>query len=177
MGVSIVRRPALLARPPLDALVRRAGRGPLDAAELAEAAVLGDVTVALCLLGFLLPLGTILIALAVVPMAALAARHRLRAVIAGGVASGGVALLAAGTGLAGNVAGCALIGGFVGAAIRRGWSRGRTLAVAGLGLWPPIAALALAVLAVLPRTRRLALEQVTNTWTGAARTARHLGAG
>ncbi len=152
-------------------------RGPLTAAELAEAAVLGDVTVALCLLGFLLPLGAVLVALAVVPMATLGARHRLRAVLAGALASGGVALLAAGTGLAGNVVSCAVVGGFVGAAMRRGWGRGRTLLVAVVALWPLVSAVALAVLAAFPRARRLALEQVTNTWKGLSRLAHRVGLG
>ncbi len=152
-------------------------RGRLDPTELAEAAVLADVTVALCLLGFLLPFGAVLVAFAVVPMAALAARHRVRAVLAGGMAAAGASLLVAGTGLTANVAACALVGGYVGAAVRRGWTRSRSVTVAAFCLWPPVAAAAVGVLAVLARTRRLALEQVTNSWHGAARILRHLGAG
>ncbi len=170
-----MRRPAFapLAR---DLAAGARPHGPLTAAELAEAAVLGDVTVALCLLGFLLPFGTVLVALAVVPMATLGARHRLRAVLAGGLASGGVAMLAAGTGLAGNVAACALVGGFVGGAIRRGWGVGRALLAALGGLWPAVSAVALAVLAAFPQARRLALEQVTNSWKGASKLLRRVGA-
>jgi energy-coupling factor transport system ATP-binding protein len=173
-----VRR-ADVSAPPAAAPATAPGRarGPLTATELAEAAVLADVTVALCLLGFLLPLGGVLIAFAVVPMTALGARHRLRAVLAGAIASSGVALLAAGTGLAGNVVACAVVGGFVGAAIRRGWSRRRTVGMAAVALWPPVAAIALAVLAVFPRARELALEQVTNSWKGLSRTARRIGLG
>jgi len=173
-----VRRPDVSAPPsgaPVAAPPRL--RGALSATELAEAAVLGDVTVALCLLGFVLPFGAVLIALAVVPMAALGARHRIRAVLAGAFASGAVALLAAGTGLAGNVVSCAVVGGFVGAAIRRGWGRSRTVGMAAVALWPPIAAVAVAVLAAFPRARRLALEQVTNSWKGVSRAAHRIGAG
>ena len=154
----------------------RRARGRLDASELAEAAVLADVTVALCLLGFLLPFGTVFVAFAVVPMSALAARHRFRAVLAGGVAAAGASLLVAGTGLTANVAICVLLGGFVGAAVRRGWSRTRSVVVAATCLWPPLAAAAIAVLALLSQSRRLALEQITNSWRGLARTLHRLGA-
>jgi energy-coupling factor transport system ATP-binding protein len=170
-----VRRPSVSAPPTREPTADARQRGPLTAAELAEAAVLGDVTVALCLLGFLLPFGAVLVALAVVPMAALGARHRLRAVLAGALASGGVAMLAAGTGLAGNVVGCAVVGGFVGAAIRRGWGVTRALAATVAVLWPAVSAVALAVLAAFPQARQLALKQVTNTWRGLAKTARRLG--
>ena len=129
-------------------------RGVLDATELAEAAVLADVTVALCLLGFLLPFGAVFVAFAFVPMAALAARHRVRATIAGGVAAAGASLLVAGTGLTVNVAVCALVGGYVGAAVRRGWSRRRSVGIAAVCLWPPLAAVVVGALAVLSQSRK-----------------------
>ena len=151
-------------------------RGVLDPTELAEAAVLADVTVALCLLGFLLPFGAVFVAFAFVPMAALAARHRVRATIAGGVAAAGASLLVAGTGLTVNVGVCALVGGYVGAAVRRGWSRRRSVGIAAVCLWPPLAAVVVGALAVLSQSRRLALEQITNSWRGVARTLNRLGA-
>ena len=170
-----MRRPTVSAPPEREPAAGARPRGPLTAAELAEAAVLGDVTVALCLLGFLLPFGAVLVALAVVPMAALGARHRVRAVLAGALASGGVAMLAAGTGLAGNVVACAVVGGFVGAAIRRGWGVTRALAATVVVLWPAVSAVLLAVLAAFPQARDLALKQVTNAWRGLSKTARRLG--
>src|SRR5947207_232594 len=64
---------------------RRHGR--LGADELAEAVVLADLSLMLTIVGQFVPLGTVLIAAAVVPMAVLAARHRLRAVLVGGFAA------------------------------------------------------------------------------------------
>ncbi|HLY82467.1 MAG TPA: DUF2232 domain-containing protein, partial [Acidimicrobiales bacterium] len=152
-------------------------RGPLRAIELAEAAVLADVTVALCLLGWLLPLGGLLTAAAVTPMAAIALRNRPRAVIAGAVAGMTVGFLIAGTGLAGNVAACAVLGTLIGVAHRRSWGAVRTIGAAAVMIWPPVALGSVAVLALLSKLRRLALDQITNTWSGAARTLRDLGMG
>ncbi|MDQ1401476.1 MAG: hypothetical protein QOK20_3408, partial [Acidimicrobiaceae bacterium] len=45
------------------------GRGPLRPAELAEAAVLADVSVALIAIGWLLPITSIFIVAAAAPMA------------------------------------------------------------------------------------------------------------
>jgi energy-coupling factor transporter ATP-binding protein EcfA2/energy-coupling factor transporter transmembrane protein EcfT len=152
------------------------GRRPLRAFELAEAAVLADVSVALCLLGWLLPFGGgVLVAMAAAPMASLGVRHRPRAVIAGGVAGATVSLLLGGTGLAVNVIACAVIGGLVGLAVRRGWTRRTTVAVAGLVLSPPIVAILLGLLAVLSSLRKLLLVQVTNSWRGTAKLFRRAG--
>src|SRR5713101_766867 len=102
---------------------------PLRPLELAEAAVLADVTVALCLLWWLLPFGQIFLAAAVTPMAVIAVRNRPRAVLAGGIAAVTVSFLIAGTGLASNVAGCAVYGALLGVAWRRRWGAARTIAV------------------------------------------------
>jgi energy-coupling factor transporter ATP-binding protein EcfA2 len=144
-------------------------RGLLDARELAAAAFLADVCVGLCLIGWLLPIAGIALALAVTPMAALAARYRIRAVVAAAVAGTVVAILVAGPGLAVNVVGCALIGGVVGRCHRRGWGRVRTVLVAAVVIWPPVAALAVAAMAVLSQARTLALDQIQNSWKGTAR--------
>jgi energy-coupling factor transport system ATP-binding protein len=140
--------------------------------EVAEAAVLADVTVALCLLGWLLPIGSVLIAVAVTPMAVIAIRNRPRAVIAGGVAGMTVAFLIAGTGLTTNVAGCAVLGTLIGASYRRSWGVLRTVGAAALLIWPPGALASLALLAVLTKLRQLALDQISNTWSGTARLLR-----
>ena len=101
-----------------------------DPSELAEAAVFADLTVGLCVLGWLLPLGGLVTAAAVAPMAALGARHRWTTVVAGGVCAGVVSMLIGGVGLSVNACGCALLGGVIGLAEQRGWSRRRTLVVA-----------------------------------------------
>jgi energy-coupling factor transport system ATP-binding protein len=150
-------------------------RGRLSAQELAEAVVLGDLTLALCLVGHLVPLASVLFAAAVVPMAAVAARHRVRAVIAGGVAASVLAFLVAGAGLVTSVASCAILGAVVGLATRRAWGIGRTVLVGVVVLWPPAASAAIGALYVLSDLRRLMLAQVTNSWQGTSRTLRDLG--
>ena len=151
------------------------GRGPLRPQELAEAAVLADVSVALITIGWLLPATTVFIAAAAAPMAAVAARNRPRAVLAAAIAGTTVGMLIAGTGLASNVAGCAVIGALLGIAWRRKWGFVRMLAVATAALWPPTAIGAVALLTVFGQLRTLALDQITNTWDGAKANLRQLG--
>ena len=74
----------------------RGRHGPLSAAELAEAAVLGDVALVLSFAGWLLPFPLVFFAAATVPFAALTVRRRLRAVVIATVASGQVAFLLGG---------------------------------------------------------------------------------
>lgn len=155
--------------PTLEVPRRVRHRGPLQPIELTEGAVLADLCVALCLIGWLLPIGTFLIAVAVIPMAALAARRRLRAVLVAAIAGVTASFLVIGTGLAVNVAGCAAVGAVVGVAIDRGWGRARTVVTATVGLGAPVAASAIAVLAVLSSLRRLVLVQLTNAWRGTAK--------
>ncbi|MDQ1356869.1 MAG: energy-coupling factor transport system permease/ATP-binding protein [Acidimicrobiaceae bacterium] len=142
------------------------GRGPLRPAELAEAAVLADVSVALIAIGWLLPITSIFIVAAAAPMAAIAARNRPRAVLAGAIAGTTVAMLIAGTGLASNVVGCAVIGTLLGVAWRRRWGPVRMMSVAVGVLWPPAALGAVLVLTLFSQLRSLALVQITNTWDG-----------
>ena len=66
----------------------RRRHGPLSAAELAEAAVLGDVALVLSFAGWLLPFPLVFFAAATVPFAALTVRRRMRAVVMATVASG-----------------------------------------------------------------------------------------
>jgi energy-coupling factor transport system ATP-binding protein len=147
----------------------------LRPAEIAEAAVLADVSVALCLLGWLLPLSWVFVAAAVTPMAVVAVRNRPRAVIAGGLSGVTVSFLIAGTGLAINVAGCAVVGTLIGAAWRRQWTRRKTVIAAAISLWPPVSALSVGALAVFASLRRLTLQQGVNTWLGISRTLRDIG--
>ena len=135
---------------------------------------MGDLTLAFCLVGHLVPLASILFAAAVVPMTAVAARHRVRAVIAGGLAACALAFLI-GAGLVTSVASCAVLGALVGFATRRAWGIGRTVLVGVVVLWPPAAGAAIAALYVLGDLRRLLLAQVTNSWKGTSRTLQDLG--
>ena len=143
------------------------GRGALAPGELAEAAVLADVCVALIVIGWLLPGTGVFIAAAMVPMAAIAARHRPRAVVASGVAGSTIGMLIAGTGLASNVVACAVVGALLGVAWRRRWGVGRMMLVAAGVFWPVAAIAADGALSVFSRLRTLSLTQITNLWGGA----------
>ncbi len=151
-------------------------RGRLTPLELAAGALLIDVCVGLCLLGWFLPLGGVAIAVAVTPVAALAARYRLRSVLAAAVAGMVVATLVIGPGVAVNVAGCAVVGALVGRCYRRGWGRARTVVAAVVVIWPPVAVVTLVAMALLSAARTLALDQITISWNGAARILRRFGA-
>jgi energy-coupling factor transport system ATP-binding protein len=160
------------APPPTEAA--RGRRGRLRPDELAEAVVLADLSLALCLLGHVLPLASVLFAVAVVPMATIAARHRLRALLVGTAAAAVVGFLVAGTGLLTSVTVCAALGAIVGWSARRSWGLGRTVAVAVAVLWPLAAAVAVGALFVLSDLRHLLLVQVTNSWQGTSRTLQDL---
>src|SRR5437868_5021464 len=113
--------------------------GPLGPGELAEAVVLADVSLALTVVGQVVPFGAALLAAAVVPLAVVAARHRLRAVVTGAIAAAMVGFLVIGTAAFTSMGVCAAIGALVGAGDRRGWSRRRTMAT-GLATLGPAAA-------------------------------------
>src|SRR5436309_15822959 len=152
---------------------RRHGR--LGADELAEAVVLADLSLMLTIVGQFVPLVTVLIAAAVVPMAVLAARHRLRAVLVGGFAAATVGFLVVGTAAITAMAFCAVFGALVGAAERRGWGHIRTWTT-GIGvLWPLFTVVTEIALLVLPNLRKLVLDQVRNSWQGFARILRWFG--
>jgi energy-coupling factor transport system ATP-binding protein len=76
-------------------------RGPLRPSELAEAAVLGDLALVMEVIAWFAPIGIagLFQALAVVPFAVLAARHRLRAGLVSAVSASTVAGLVGGIGI------------------------------------------------------------------------------
>ena len=121
----------------------RRRHGPLSAAELAEAAVLGDVALVLSFAGWLLPFPLVFFAAATVPFAALTVRRRLRAVVIATVASGQVAFLLGGFTLEINHILVALLG-----RDPDGFAR---LALGLLRLW---------LLAVLARVFRVHLQRI-----------------
>jgi energy-coupling factor transport system ATP-binding protein len=156
-----------------DPLQRRRGR--LAPVELAEAAVLADLAVGLHLLGFLLPFGGALQAMAVTPFAALAARHRTRAVLVAASCGAMVAFLVAGLHLSLWVVASGLIGLAVGQAYRRHWGWVRSTAVAAALAGSLMAGATVVTLLVLPHLRRLTLAQLRITWRGATRVLEHVG--
>ncbi len=146
--------------------VGMAHAGRLRPAELAEAVVLADLSLALTVVGQVVPFGGALLAAAVVPLAVVGARHRLRAVIAGAVAAAAVGFLVIGTAALTTMAGCAAFGAIVGAGHRRRWSLGRTMAIGIVSLWPPVAVGTDVVLLIFSDLRKLTLDQIRNGWKG-----------
>ncbi len=166
-----------MTRPEPPAFTRPRRRGRLRADELAEAVVMADLTLALCLIGHLVPVASVLFAAAVVPMAVIAVRHRPRALLAATVAACGVGFLIAGLGLLTSLVACAALGAVVGWSARRSLGLTETVALGTVALWPAASAVAVAALFVFADLRRLTLAQITNTWRGATRWLGHLGLG
>ncbi len=157
---------------------RRRARGrPLDSIELAEAVVLGDLTLALCLVSRFVPLGSALLVLGLLPIAAIAARHRLRAAIIGGLAAVFVGFLAAGDRVVLAVAVCTAVGALVGHGHRQQWGPTRTVASGILLFWPATSAVTVGFLAVFTSSRRLSIDQTRNSWSGIGQTLRNVGLG
>jgi energy-coupling factor transport system ATP-binding protein len=128
--------------------------------------VLADVSLALTVVGQVVPFGGALLAAAVVPLAVVAARHRLRAVVTGAIAASAVGFLVIGSAAFTSMGVCAAIGALVGAADRRGWSRRRTMVIGLATLGPAAALIADGALLVFSNLRRLTLDQVRNGWNG-----------
>jgi energy-coupling factor transport system ATP-binding protein len=135
-------------------------RGRLTAGELAEAVVLADLSLALTVVGQVVPLGGALLIAAVIPLAVVAARHRLRAVIAGAIAASAVGFLVIGSAAFTSLAACAALGALVGAGDRRGWTRRKTMFVGLSVLWPIAAATVDLMLLIFSDLRQLVLDQL-----------------
>jgi energy-coupling factor transport system ATP-binding protein len=143
--------------------------------ELAEAAILADVAVGLILVGWFMPLGGILHAAAVTPLAALAVRHRLRAMVVATLAGATVAFLIGGVALAINVGTAGALGLAVGIALRRGWGMIRTIVLAVGTTGIPLVGLTLLFLYAFASLRTLALAQIRNGWRGTSRILNRIG--
>src|SRR5205085_195762 len=169
-GLARVREPVWMRRPRMTH-----AHGRLTPGELAEAVVLADVSLALTVVGQVVPLGGALLAAAVVPLAVVAARHRLRAVITGTIAASAVGFLVIGTAALTAMGACAALGALVGAADRREWSRRRTMFFGLATLWPGASALALVAMVAFTNLRKLTLAQIRNGWLGFFHLMRNLG--
>jgi energy-coupling factor transport system ATP-binding protein len=117
----------------------------------------------------------VLVAAAVTPLAALAARHRLRAVVVGTIIALALSVLVAGTSMATTIVGCSVLGWVIGTGHRRRWGPVRTVLLAVLVAAPPAAIIADGAFALLSKLRRLTLDNAVNTWQGLARTLRRIG--
>jgi len=153
------------------------GRTRLSGAELAEAALLGDLALVLAIGGWFLPFGTLILAAAAVPVALLAARRRLGAVVVGAMAAGALSVVVAGIGLALEVAVVAVIGAVVGVSMRRGWGSAKSVVLAVLGTWAPLSAIGLGLMALFVSLRHLALDEIRHAWGGIASLLERAGRG
>jgi energy-coupling factor transport system ATP-binding protein len=139
---------------------------PLGTLELAEAAILADLSVLLIAAGWFFPIAAPFVILAVTPFATIVVRHRLRALITGAASAAAIGFLLLGFGLAITMALVAGAGAIVGTAIKRRWGPGRLILLALAAGWAPAAALGVAALGMLTGTRRLLFEQIRLQWRG-----------
>jgi energy-coupling factor transport system ATP-binding protein len=137
--------------------------------------VLADLSLALTVVGQIIPLGGVLLVAAVVPLAVVGSRHRTRAVIAGAIAAAAVGFLVIGTPALTTMAACAAFGSVIGTADRNGWGIGKSIAIGTAILFPPIALLVDLALLVFSNLRKLTLDQVRNAWKGLFNLLHHLG--
>ena len=140
-------------------------RGALRPAELAEAAVLGDLGLVLEVLGWFVPLvGAVFQGLAIVPFAALGSRHRARTCVVAIFAASSVSFLVGGVGIVIQTAIAGSLGLAVGTAYRRQWSPSAAVLIATVTAGIPVAVISLVAEALSPGLRRLAFAQVEILW-------------
>ncbi len=137
-------------------------RSRLTTGELAEAAVLADLSVALSVIGAFIPaLGGLILAAAATPYAALAYRRRPRAVFAaGGVASVLVLLVVGPLGAIQQLV-LALLGLIIGGAAKHRWRDTPTIVVAAVTIGAVMASMTYGLLLLFSRTRELLVEQIS----------------
>ncbi|MGD1279465.1 ATP-binding cassette domain-containing protein [Mycobacterium seoulense] len=131
--------------------------GPLQPAELAQAAVMGALCAVIAIIAGVIPFAQGLALLGTVPMGLLTYRYRVRVLLAATFAAAMIAFLISGLGGFLTVVNCAYIGGLTGSVKRRG--RGTpTVVVASLIAGMAVAAATVGFLAVLNRLRHLIFE-------------------
>jgi energy-coupling factor transport system ATP-binding protein len=140
--------------------------GPLRPSELAEAAVLGDLALVMEVIGWFAPIGIagLFQALAIVPFAVLAARHRLRAGLVSAVAASTVGALVGGIGIMVPVAIASGLGLAAGISFRRRWSSLTTVGYTALAVGVPLAALTVILDTASPGYRKLSFAQIRILW-------------
>ena len=144
------------------------GRRVLRAREVAAASMLAAVAVTVVTAGALLPRVGALELLAMVPLAIIADRFRLRALMAAVAAAAVTCFVVGGVGAGFIIVASGMVGGVVGLAHRRGRGAG-TMALISAVLAPAAAAVAIGLLLLFPVPRTLAIDAATGTLSGAAR--------
>lgn len=136
-----------------------ASRGPLRPGELAEAAVLGDLSLVLEVIGWFAPFGGAFQALAIMPFAVLSSRHRLRAGVVAVVSAASVAFIVGGIGIVLQTFLAGTVGIAIGTTHRRGWSHIASIGITMLTAGVPIAALTDLIDWISPGFRKLSFAQ------------------
>ncbi len=128
--------------------------------------MLGDLALVMEVIGWFAPIGIagIFQALAVIPFAVLAARHRLRAALVSAVAASTVASLVGGIGIMVPVAIASGLGLSVGIAFRRRWSSLIGVAFTTLVVGVPLAVLTDGLDAASSGYRKLSFAQIKIAW-------------
>ncbi|MBM7368152.1 ABC transporter ATP-binding protein [Gordonia hydrophobica] len=145
--------------------------GKLRPREFAAIAVFSGLTVVPAVIVSVIPLAAALGFMTPVPVALLAARTRIRAVIAAIVTTVAVTFVVSGLGPAFAVLASVVMGGLVGEVHRRG-GRGVAMFVMSLVAAPIVAGMSVLLMWALVPLRKLALEILDNILTGIAKTAR-----
>jgi energy-coupling factor transport system ATP-binding protein len=143
--------------------------------EIAEAAALGDLAAALCVLARVVPAADVGTLLGAFPLAVLGYRRRARVCAIAVMTAFAVAFLLGGVAPATSAAGAGVMGSVIGIGFRRRWSVPRIVGTATVVLAVPTSAAAVGFLAVLSDLRVLALAQMTNSWSGTVRLAEGVG--
>ncbi|MFY2787175.1 ATP-binding cassette domain-containing protein [Rhodococcus sp. MALMAid1271] len=136
---------------------------------------MSSFTVALTVIGVLVPMAAILQVVAAVPMSVVALRHRTRALVTAAMAATLVGFVAAGTQTAITVASAALLGGLVGRAKRKKQGLAGVM-VTSMVVGPALGALMVLVLLVLVPLRELFLGVLRNTLEGVSRLLERISA-
>jgi energy-coupling factor transporter ATP-binding protein EcfA2 len=164
----------VLPDPASPALRGRAGfagrlRRSVTTMEIAEAAALGDLAAAMCVLTRLVPAGDIGTLLAAFPVAVLGYRRRARVCSIAVTTAFTVAFLGGGISPAASAVAAGALGSLIGIGLRRGWSVPRIVGTGALTIGVPAAAIAVGLFSALTDLRALALAQLTNAGAGALR--------
>ena len=143
--------------------------GPLDAAEVADAAITAALVVALLAAGRVLASGSLFQVIASFVVAVLAARRRSRAVVISTLAAASIALILGGLGPVSQAALAGVFGWCGGVGLKRGWGRTRSVAFTLLFAWPAMAFSVLffyPAIAINAKLRDLVFDNVENQANG-----------
>ena len=141
-------------------------RRPLNATEVADAAMTAALVMALQTVGRLIAAGTFFQVFSTLSMTVLATRHRGRVVLMATIAAMGMVITLGGLGPISHAVIAGTMGYANGTALRRNYGLVRHVGRALLLAWPTISAIGLLFLLVFSDLRELTLENARNNWDG-----------